>query len=127
MTLRISLVVIAISQLVLGLAFLLAPGPFETLLNLTPAAPAWADWLIAMLGARFLGYAVGMFVAARDPQRHQAWIATMIGIQAVDWAATMAYVVRGQLTFAQVGPAAVLPVFFVAALLGWGRDWRRHA
>jgi hypothetical protein len=123
MTLRISLVVIAISQAVLGLAFLLAPGPFEGLLNLTPGAPAWADWLVAMLGARFLGYAVGMLVAARDPGRHQVWIATMIGIQAVDWFATMAYVVRGQLTFAQVGPAAVLPVLFVAAIL----IGRRHA
>ena len=118
-SLRISLYVIAATQLVLGVAFLLLPSLAERLLDLQPAAPAWANWLIAMLGARFVGYAIGMFVAARRPDRNLAWINTMIGIQVVDWVATMAYLADGELRLAQVGPAAVLPVVFVAALLWW--------
>jgi hypothetical protein len=127
-SLRISLHVIAATQVVLGVAFLLLPGRAERLLDLQPAAPAWANWLIAMLGARFLGYAVGMFVAARRPDRNLAWINTMIGIQVVDWIATMAYLADGELHLTQVGPAAVLPVLFVAALLWWHpRRWGHEA
>jgi hypothetical protein len=117
--LRISLYVIGASQLVLGVAFLLLPEVVEGLLDLTPNAPAWASWLIAMLGARFLGYAAGMFSAAQRPDRNLTWINTMIGIQVVDWVATMAYLVRGELHLTQIGPAAVLPVLFVVALLWW--------
>jgi hypothetical protein len=130
--LRISLYVIGAVQLVLGVAFLLLPGQAERLLNLQPDAPAWANWLVAMLGARFLGYAAGMFVTAPRPDQHLAWINTMIGIQVVDWVATMAFLASGELRLAQVGPAAVLPVLFIAALVWWhprrlGREARIDA
>jgi hypothetical protein len=117
--LRISLYAIGVSQLLLGAAFLLLPGIIEGLFDLRPGAPAWANWLIAMLGARFLGYAAGLFVAARQPERHLAWINTMIGIQVIDWIATVAYLARGELRLAQVGIAAALPLFFVGVLLWW--------
>lgn len=117
--LRICLYVIGVSQFLLGVGFLLVPGAIEGLFDLRPDAPPWANWLVAMLGARFLGYAAGMFVAARRPNRHQAWINTMIAIQAIDWLATLRYLVGGELRLAQVGVAAVLPVLFVTGLLWW--------
>jgi hypothetical protein len=117
--LRICLYVIGISQFLLGVGFLLVPAAIEGLFDLGPAAPPWADWLVAMLGARFLGYAVGMFVAARRPDRHLAWINTMVGIQVVDWVAAVGFLISGELRLAQVGAAAVLPVLFVAGLLWW--------
>jgi hypothetical protein len=117
--LRICLYVIGVSQFLLGVGFLLVPGAIEGLFNLGPAAPPWADWLVAMLGARFLGYSAGMVIAARRPARQLAWINTMIGIQVVDWVATLGFLISGELRLAQVGVAAVLPVLFVAALLWW--------
>ena len=117
--LRISLYVIGASQLFFGAGFLFLPGVVEDLFQLGPDAPSWADWLVAMLGARFLGYGAGMLAAARQPERHVAWVNTMIGVQAIDWAATLAYLVSGDLRLAQVGTAAFLPVLFVAALLWW--------
>ena len=117
--LRITLVVVAAFQLALGLLFLCAPSTAPDALGLTPAAPAWAQWLFAMMAARFLGYAYGMLMAARDPLRSTSWINTMIGIQAVDWVATLVYLAGGALTLAQVTTAAFMPALFIAALLWW--------
>ena len=117
--LRITLVVIGIVQLFFGTVFLLAPTPAAELLGLTPSAPAWANWLFAMMGARFLGYAYGMFATARSSRTSPAWIDTMIAIQLVDWLATVAYLAGGELTLRQVSTASFLPVLFVGALLWW--------
>jgi hypothetical protein len=117
--LRFSLRVIAVTQLFFGLVFLLPNSPLAGLLGLRPAAPDWANWLLAMMAARFLGYAVGMFAAARAPRQHLAWINTMIFVQAVDWIATLAYLAVGSLSLHQVSTAAALPPLFILALLWW--------
>lgn len=113
--LRNTLIFIGIVQLFFGAVFLIAPGQFAELVDL-PAAPDWVNWLFAMMGARFIGYAVGMFIAARDPQHQQPWIATMIGIQAMDWLATMFYLLQDAVTLAQVTTAAFLPIIFIIIL-----------
>jgi hypothetical protein len=115
--LRVTLITIGMFQLVLGALFLAAPRGTASLLGLAPAAPAWANWLFTMMAARFLGYAYGMFVAARDPQRHRTWIDTMIIIQAIDWTATLAYLATGDVSLRQVTTASFMPALFIAALL----------
>ena len=117
--LRYTLVIVGVFQLVLGAVFLVAPGFAAGLFGLRPAAPPWAAWLFAMMAARFLGYAYGMFLAARDPARHVAWINTMIVIQAVDWIATLAWLAAGELTLRQVSTASFMPILFIAAMLWW--------
>jgi hypothetical protein len=114
-------------QLVLGFAFLVLPGPTDRLLGLDPVAPGWARWLLAMMAARFLGYGYGMFWAARHPARSRPWVDSMIGIQVIDWIATIAAVAAGAVTLRQVGTAAFMPVVFVA-LLVWFHParHRRH-
>jgi hypothetical protein len=116
---RFTLRVIGIFQLVLGALFLVVPGPAADLFGLTPPAPTWATWLFAMMGARFLGYGYGMFVAARDPARHVAWIDTMIVIQAIDWVATVGWLAAGELSLRQVSTASFMPLLFIAGLLWW--------
>lgn len=113
--LRITLYTIAFFQFALGAAFLAAPVGMARLLGL-PTAPGWTNWLFAMMAARFLGYGIGMVVAARDPRRHRLWIDTMIMIQGVDWLATVIHVAQGDVTLRQVTTAAVLPVVFILAL-----------
>lgn len=115
--LKITLYVIAGFQAVLGAAFLLAPSATADLFTLSPpAAPAWANWLFAMMGARFLGYAYGLVLAARDPAHATSWIDSMIAIQCIDWIATVAALAAGDVTLRQVTTAAVAPLAFVAAL-----------
>ncbi len=113
---RPTLVIIGIVQIVLGAAFLV-PNAFASLLGL-PDAPAWATWMLVMFSARAFGFGFGMLLASRDPRRHRSWIVAMIGVQAVDWLGTMAYVLTGTLTLATVTTAAFLPLVFIGVL--WG-------
>ncbi len=117
--LRITLRFIGVVQLFFGVLFTFAPTVAGGLLGFAPDAPAWAAWLFVMMGARFLGYGAGMLVAARDPQRNESWINTMIGIQVIDWVSTMGFLLAGDLPITSVLSAVVLPVVFVSALLWW--------
>lgn len=117
--LRITLIVIGVFQLVLGLLFTFAPFAAADVFGLDPAAPTWAEWLFVMMGARFLAFAYGMALAARDPDRHRGWIDAMIVVQAIDWIATLVFLANGDVTLAQVSTAAVMPPLFVTALLWW--------
>ncbi len=71
------------------------------------------------MGARFLGFGIGMVAAARDPYRNRLWIDLMIGVQAIDWLATMVYLAEGDVTLSQVTTAAFVPVLFVIGLVRW--------
>jgi hypothetical protein len=117
--LRFVLRFIGVVQFFFGALFTFAPAAAGTILGLGPAAPGWAEWLFVMLGARFLGYGVGMLVAARNPDGNLAWINTMIGIQVVDWLATVGFLLAGDLPARSVASAVVLPMVFVAGLTWW--------
>jgi hypothetical protein len=116
--LRVTLVVIGLVQVFFGLPFVVAPGLYSVVLHLS-SAPAWTSWFFVMSGARFLGMAYGMFLAARDPAKHVSWINAMIGIQALDWLGTMYSIGSGAISFAQATDAPFLPLVFIAALLIW--------
>ncbi len=115
---------VAVVQWLLGIGFLLAPAGMATLLGLAPA-PTWTAWLFAMMAARFLGFGYGMWLAARDPQRHVHWIGAMIVIQAIDWLATLYYLAVGAVTLGQVTTAAFFPVVFIVVLLA-NFPWRNR-
>lgn len=123
--LKPTLIFIGVVQLVLGIVFLV-PGLFATTMGLEEA-PEWVNWLFAMLGARALGFAYGMFLASRNPQRHIAWIWAMIGIQAIDWIGTIAYLITGAVTITQVSTAAFLPVVFIVILGRFALSPEAHA
>jgi hypothetical protein len=110
---------IGVVQLFFGVLFTFAPARAGDLLGLGPEVPGWVQWLFVMMGARFLGYAYGMLVAARDPLAHESWINAMIVIQAIDWIATVGFLMSGDLPAANVASALVLPVVFVAGLTWW--------
>jgi hypothetical protein len=111
--------VIGAVQLFFAALFLLVPTRAGDVLGLGASAPGWASWLLVMLGARFLGFALGMFLAARDPGSHTGWIDAMVVVQVLDWVGTVAFLATGTLPLPNVASALVLPVLFVAGLLRW--------
>lgn len=112
--LKWTLIVIGVAQLVLGIIFLV-PGLFASILGLEDT-PEWVNWMFAMFSARAIGFAYGMFLAARNPAANLSWIKAMIGVQAFDWLATVGYLLTGAVTIAQVTTAAFLPVVFIVIL-----------
>ena len=115
--LRSTLIIIGVFQLALGLLFTVTPAYANDLFRIAADEPAWVDWLFIMLGARFLGFAYGMFLASRDPVRHVAWINAMIVVQAIDWLGTVGYLASSAVSITQVSTAAVVPVVFIAVML----------
>ena len=93
--LRATMIAVGIIQILTGAIFLVSPARYAELLHLQPAGPAWVNRLLAMCGARFVGYGIGMFVAARAPWRNRVWIDTMIAIQVVDFIAIAGYLADG--------------------------------
>lgn len=116
--LRNTLVIIGIVQFFFGLPFIFAPKLFSGLLGL-PDAPAWANWLLIMNGARFLGMGYGMLLSARDPIKHVGWINAMIVVQALDWLGTVYAITTGGITLLQATSAPYLPIIFIVALIAW--------
>ena len=70
-----------------------------------------------MFGARALGFAYGMFLALRQPEQHRDWIGAMIAVQAIDWLATIYFVLQGTVTLPQVSGASFLPIIFIVVLV----------
>jgi hypothetical protein len=114
-TYRYTIIAIAAIQFILGVVMITAPAQFAEFSGLAPA-PAWTAWLFAMFGARCLGFAFGMVLALRDPAANRGWLQAMLGVQAIDWLATIGYVAAGTVTISQVKTAAVAPLIFVAVL-----------
>lgn len=113
--LTILLRVVGVVQIVLGAAYLFAPGAFIEWMKLSPA-PHDANYAYGMLASRFIAYGIGMFVIARDPQRNIFWIKNMILIQAVDLGVGVFYTARGVLSLS----SSAFPMFnaaLIAALL----------
>lgn len=114
--LQITLIVVGTMQLVFGAMLVVTPAQFGATFGFEEA-PAWVYWMFTGAGGRSLVFAYGMFLAARQPERHLPWIQGMIGVQAVDWLATLYGINSGAFTLAQAGLSAVLPLVFVVLLL----------
>lgn len=91
---RIALRVVGSIQIVLGLAYLLAPNML--LLKMGHSLPA-ADLLypFGMLSSRFLAYGIGLWIISADPEKHILWIRLMAFIQLIDLAVGVFYTATG--------------------------------
>lgn len=91
---RIALRVVGSIQIVLGLAYLLAPNML--LLKMGYSLPA-ADLLypFGMLSSRFLAYGIGLWSISADPEKHILWIRLMAFIQLIDLAVGVFYTATG--------------------------------
>jgi hypothetical protein len=107
---------IAVIQAILGALFLFAPEATAALFRFT-VAPGWANWLFGEMSARFLAFAYGMWISARDPYVYRSWIFAMIAVQTIDWLVTAKYIFQGAITFAQVPTAVILPILFIIGLV----------
>lgn len=90
----IALRVVCSIQIVLGLAYLLAPDLL--LLKMGHSLPA-ADlsYPLGMLASRFLAYGIGLWIISSNPEKHILWIRLMALIQLIDLAVGVFYTATG--------------------------------
>ncbi len=118
MRLRLLLAVIAASQFVLGALTLFAAGPFFAAMGLT-RPPADNGYMLAMLGARFLAYGLGMAVLARSARPSRFWLQNMVMIQALDFAAGVFYLGGGIISPATAALPMINAAIFAVLLMLW--------
>jgi hypothetical protein len=111
------LVLVGVSQIVLGALVLFAPAALTAVMKLPPPAPSDL-YLLAMLGARFLAYGLGMFVLARARQPDRFWVLNMALIQAIDLAAGLYFTRTGAVALAGAAFPMINALLF-CALLTW--------
>jgi|GEM_PF-687392 len=112
--LRVVATIIAISQLVLGVAFLFFPSFMYTLMGIQIPTQG-VNYILGMLSARLLVYGVAMFIIQSDLPRHRLWLDGMIMIQAIDLAAGLYYAGIGAVPFADAAfPMANATIFLIA-------------
>ena len=111
--LTILLQVVGVLQIVLGAAYLLAPGALTEWMKLS-SAPHDANYAYGMLASRFIAYGIGMFVIARNPKQNVFWLKNMIFIQLIDLGVGMFYTARGVLSLS----SSAFPMFNATLIAG---------
>ncbi|MFT6658792.1 hypothetical protein [Maritalea sp.] len=101
---------IAISQFALGALIIIIPQQFFLMMGLS-SPPLDNNYMLGMLGARFLAYGTGMVMLARQPTPNLFWIRNMIFVQLVDFAVGAFYLFSGV-----IGLSVVAFPMFNAAL-----------
>lgn len=91
---RIALRFIGSIQIILGLAYLLAPNTL--LMQMGHSIPS-PDLLypFGMLSSRFLAYGIGLWVISAEPEKHILWIRLMAFIQLIDLSVGAFYTATG--------------------------------
>jgi len=109
---------IAISQFALGALVILIPQQFFLLIGLS-APPIDNNYMLGMLGARFLAYGAGMAMLARQPSPNIFWIRNMMFIQIVDFAVGGFYFATGTIGFSVVAFPMFNAALFATLLWLW--------
>ena len=116
--LKILLIIVAISQLVLGALTLIVPGPFFAWMGLT-VPPADNQYMLGMLAARFIAYGLGFLTLARAANPDGFWIRNMVLVQAIDFAAGLYYIATGVIGLDVAACPMVNAAIFGALLWLW--------
>jgi hypothetical protein len=115
--LKIAMIIWAAIAILVGTAYVFIPdklaemGGFEK-------APAWADYVTALLGVCFV--ATGAFViaaAVRDPLKHIMWVQFSIVVTILIAAVAAYAIMRGVVTFGQEGPLLIVNAVFAVVFL----------
>jgi hypothetical protein len=115
--LKVAMIIWAVIAILVGLAYLFLPGQL-TAMGGFEKAPAWADYVLALLGVCFV--ATGVFViiaAAQGPLKNIMWVQFSIVMTVLIAIVAASAIMRGLVTFAQEGPLLIVNAVFAVVFL----------
>jgi hypothetical protein len=115
---RVLSYLIGVSQIVLGIAFLLVIDQFFSVFGFTQPSPD-QKYLYGQLAARFIAYGIGMFYIARNLAQNRFWWDMMALIQAIDLAVGLIYTFAFGVSIAITGFPMFNAAIFLILLLVW--------
>ncbi len=120
--LKVVMIIGAAIWILLGLALVFAPEQLGAMMGFAKG-PEWSPYLHALLGVCYIAGGAFVIVAAvRDPLKHIMWVQFAIVGAILALAVEVYSMMRGFVTFEQVGTGIIIDaVFFVAlmALYPW--------
>ncbi len=112
--LSIVMIVFGAIGILFGLSDIIAPEQGAKLFGFGEA-PDYVRWIAAMAGASYVAAGSWVIVAARNPIRHILWVKYLITKSLLFTVVTAYTLIRGYVSFSQVG--ALLILFAVFAVL----------
>ena len=114
--LKVVLIVYGVINILLGLAFILAPYQAASLMGFGEIADLGV-YVGALYGATAIAASVWLIAAGRDPLRHITWVKFAILWSILLAVAGLYLVVRGAVDFSQAGVGIIIDAVFAAAFL----------
>jgi hypothetical protein len=121
--LKIAMIVWSVIGILLGLGFIISP---EQLISMAgfEKGPAYMPYFLTLLGIAYLSSGIFMVIAARDPLKHIILLQLVIVWSLVDALAASYFIIRGNVSFSQVGWVPIYDGIFVIAFLAL-YPWRK--
>jgi hypothetical protein len=122
--LRVAMIVWPALSILMGLGFLFFPTKLGDIMAISGGADNATLSVLATLGVFIIVASVFIIIAARDPLKHILWVKYVTAFAIFDLAVKVYTLIRGYVTFKQIGlPLIVDAIFAVAFLVLY--PWRR--
>jgi len=115
--LKVAMIVWAVIAILVGLAYIFLPDQLSAMGGFEKA-PAWADYVLALLGVCFV--ATGAFViaaAVQGPLKNIMWVQFSIVMTILIAVVAASAIMRGMVTFSQEGPLLMVNAVFAVVFL----------
>lgn len=86
--------------------------------------PDYVRWMAGLAGASYLAAGIWVIAAAKDPIYHIYWVKFVITKSLLFAVVTGFAIIKGYVSFSQVGPMFILFIIFAIAFLAF-YPWRR--
>jgi len=115
--LKVAMIIWAAIAILVGLAYIFLPGQLSAMGGFEKA-PAWADYVLALLGVCFVATGAFVIVAAvRGPLKHIMWVQFSIVVTILISVVAACAIMRGLVTFGQEGPLLIVNAVFAVIFL----------
>jgi hypothetical protein len=123
--LKIVMIVWPALSILMGLGFLFFPAQISDSMGFGKSPDNSVLSLLATLGVLIIVASVFVIIAARDPLKHLLWVRYVTTFAILDTVVKAYTIVRGYVTFKQIGLPLIVDAIFAVALLAL-YPWREN-
>ncbi|MFC1962027.1 hypothetical protein ACFLWN_03165 [Chloroflexota bacterium] len=120
--LKITMIIIGVIAILMGLSNIFLPDQVAKIHGIAESA-SYSKWLAAIIGVFFIAVGVWVVTAGRDPLNHIYWVKFVITLFSLGLLVNIYAIIRGYVSFNQIGAHIIMDAIFVAALLAF-YPWR---
>jgi hypothetical protein len=122
--LRVAMIVWPALNILMGIGFLFFPTKLGEVMAISGGADNATLSILATLGVFLIVVSVFIIIAARDPLKHILWVQCVTAFAVFDVAVKVYTIIRGYVTFSQIGLPLIVDAIFAVAFLAL-YPWRR--